>query len=73
MRITDTLPDEMNGHVISFIVNLVCPQCGGRMSEFQCEGACRRNWLAEMGVGECSDEKLSAPTLSRLRPVAALI
>jgi hypothetical protein len=47
MRITDTLPDEMNGHVISFIINLVCPQCGGRMTEFRCEGGCRRNWLAE--------------------------
>ena len=41
------LPGEINGHVISSIINLVCPQCGGRMSEFQCEGRCRRNWLAE--------------------------
>jgi hypothetical protein len=47
MRVTHTLPGEMNGHVISSIINLVCPQCGGRMSEFQCEGRCRRNWLAE--------------------------
>jgi hypothetical protein len=43
----DTLPGEANVHVISSIINLVCPQCGGRMSEFQCEGRCRRNWLAE--------------------------
>jgi len=41
------LPGESNGHVISSIINLVCPQCGGRMSEFQCEGRCRRNWLSE--------------------------
>jgi hypothetical protein len=47
MSIAYTLPDESNGHVISSIVNLVCPQCGGRMSEFQCEGRCGRNWLAE--------------------------
>ncbi len=46
MSTFDTLPGESNAHVISSIINLVCPQCGGRMSEFQCEGRCRRNWLA---------------------------
>jgi hypothetical protein len=38
MSTFDTLPGESNAHVISSIINLVCPQCGGRMSEFQCEG-----------------------------------
>jgi hypothetical protein len=47
MRTLDTLPGESNTSIISSIINLVCPQCGGRMSEFQCEGRCRRNWLAE--------------------------
>lgn len=47
MSIIDTLPGESHGHIISSIINLVCPQCGGRMSEFQCEGRCCRNWLAE--------------------------
>jgi hypothetical protein len=47
MNTFDLLPGESNAHVVSSIVNLVCPQCGGRMSEFQCEGRCRRNWLAE--------------------------
>lgn len=47
MSTVDTLPGELNAHVISSIINLVCPQCGGRMSEFQCEGRCCRNWLAE--------------------------
>ena len=47
MSIADALPNESNGHIISSIINLVCPQCGGRMSEFQCEGRCCRNWLAE--------------------------
>ena len=47
MSTDDTLPGELNAQVISSIINLVCPQCGGRMSEFQCEGRCRRNWLAE--------------------------
>ena len=47
MSTFDTLPGESNAYVISSIINLVCPQCGGRMSEFQCEGKCRRNWLSE--------------------------
>jgi len=47
MSTFDTLPGEANAQILSSIINLVCPQCGGRMSEFQCEGRCRRNWLAE--------------------------
>ena len=47
MSTFDTLPGESNAQIISSIINMVCPQCGGRMSEFQCEGRCRRNWLAE--------------------------
>jgi hypothetical protein len=47
MKNFDTLPGESNTSIISSIINLVCPQCGGRMSEFQCEGRCCRNWLAE--------------------------
>jgi len=47
VRAVDGLPGESNTQIISSIINLVCPQCGGRMSEFQCEGRCRRNWLAE--------------------------
>ena len=43
----DTLPGESNAGIISSIINLVCPQCGGRMFEFQCDGKCRRNWFAE--------------------------
>jgi hypothetical protein len=47
LRITETLPGETNAGMISSIINLVCPQCGGSMTEFQCNGRCRRNWLAE--------------------------
>jgi hypothetical protein len=47
MRTFDTLPGESNPSIISSIINLVCPQCGGSMSEFQCEGRCGRNWLTE--------------------------
>jgi hypothetical protein len=47
VRTADMLPGESNAQIISSIINLVCPQCGGRMSEFQCEGRCCRNWLTE--------------------------
>jgi hypothetical protein len=47
MKTVDALPGESNTRIISSIINLVCPQCGGKMSEFECEGRCGRNWLAE--------------------------
>ena len=47
MRVIETMPGDFNSSVISSIINLVCPQCGGRMMEFQCCGKCRRNWLLE--------------------------
>ena len=42
-----TLRGERSASIISSIINLVCPQCGGGMMEFQCNGKCRRNWLPE--------------------------
>jgi hypothetical protein len=47
MGIIETMPGEPNSSMISSIINLVCPQCGGSMMEFQCCGKCRRNWLTE--------------------------
>lgn len=47
MRIIDAIPRESNATIISSIINLVCPQCGGSMLEFQCYGRCGRNWIAE--------------------------
>jgi len=41
------LPGESSTHILSSIINLICPQCGGRVSDFECEGRCGRNWLAE--------------------------
>jgi len=37
---------ESDEHIISSIINLVCPECGGCMLEFQCNGRCRRNWFS---------------------------
>lgn len=47
MPMFETLSGESNASIISSIINLVCPQCGGSMMEFQCNGRCRRNWLPE--------------------------
>jgi hypothetical protein len=43
----ETMPGEPNASMISSIINLVCPQCGGNMLDYQCGGRCRRNWLPE--------------------------
>ena len=45
MRTFETIPGEPNASIISSIINLVCPQCGGSMMEFHSNGKCRRNWL----------------------------
>jgi len=47
MRHIETMPGEPNASMISSIINLVCPQCGGRMRDFECWGRCGRNWLSE--------------------------
>jgi hypothetical protein len=38
MKTFDTLPGESNTSIISSIINLGCPQCGGTMSEFNVNG-----------------------------------
>lgn len=64
MRSVETLPGESNASVISSIINSVCPQCGGRMSAFQCEGRCHRNWLAEW---EWANQATKSSTSQSLR------
>ena len=44
MRTTAPTPAERNTSMISAIINLVCPECGGSMMEFRCWGKCRRDW-----------------------------
>ena len=46
LRLTSFRP---NDELMSGILNLVCPQCGGSMwggrgAEFKCGGECRRDW-----------------------------
>ena len=47
MRIIDTIPGHTQASLMSAIINLTCPQCGGRMMDYQCDGRCGRNWLPE--------------------------
>ena len=47
MQLTSTAL-RTNKNIISDILNLVCPECGGRMGgqrmEFKCQGQCERDW-----------------------------
>jgi hypothetical protein len=61
MRIIEAMPGEPNSSMISSIINLICPQCGGSMTEFQCDGKCRRNWLAEWEWAMQSTRKPTSP------------
>jgi hypothetical protein len=61
MRNIEMIPGEPNASMISSIINLVCPQCGGGMLEFQCYGKCHRNWLAEW---EWANIATSGPSFS---------
>ena len=47
MASIETIPGEPNASIISSIINLVCPQCGGTMVDFECGGRCERSWLPE--------------------------
>ena len=65
MSTFDTLPGESNAYVISSIINLVCPQCGGRMSEFQCEGTMPQKLDCRMGMGESGHQEPQIPARPR--------
>jgi len=47
MRMINTISGHTEASFISAIINLTCPQCGGRMMDYQCDGRCGRNWLSE--------------------------
>ena len=71
MKTADTLPGESNAQIISSIINLVCPQCGGRMSEFQCDGRCKQKLACGMGMGESGHQKRQISARTRW-PVDAM-
>ena len=55
----ETVPGERSASIISSIINLVCPRCGGSMMEFQCNGRCQRNWLPEWEWANFTTMRLS--------------
>jgi len=61
MRSIETLPGEPNSSMISSIINLVCPECGGHMMNYQCCGRCGRNWLPEWEWPSTPPEGLISP------------
>ena len=67
MPIIEMLAGESNSGIISSIINLVCPQCGGSMMEFQCNGRCRRNWLPEWEWANFANTILAADTRATKR------
>jgi hypothetical protein len=51
----DSQGSKLGKEIISSIINLVCPQCGGNMMDYQCGGRC-----AGTGLPECEEPFLSA-------------
>jgi sarcosine oxidase delta subunit len=67
MQHFETLPGERSASIISSIINLVCPQCGGSMMEFQCNGRCRKNWLPEWEWANFMTMRMSRRGATRAR------
>jgi hypothetical protein len=47
MRAIQSASVHLNASLISAILNLVCPDCGGSMMGFRCQGKCLKDWRAE--------------------------
>jgi len=67
MQHFETLPGESSASIISSTINLVCPQCGGSMMEFQCNGRCRKNWLPEWEWANFTTMRVSRRGATRAR------
>jgi hypothetical protein len=69
--ITTALRSE---EVISSILNMVCPECGGPMGglaeEFKCQGRCRNDWRL-VWEGCVADDPVLAPASARVTPITA--
>lgn len=60
-----SIEENAGGQVVSCIINQVCPECGGYMMGFQCQGQCRRDWRSEW---ERLNQVSVTPNLGRKRP-----
>ena len=47
----------LTANEISYIVNLICPHCGGPLGgtsrAFKCQGICRKDWRPEWETAQC--------------------
>jgi hypothetical protein len=61
--------------VISSILNMVCPECGGPMGgqaeEFKCQGRCRNDWRMVWEGHLAEEPALGAPAALRLTSIDA--
>lgn len=60
--------------VISSILNMVCPECGGPMGgqaeEFKCQGRCRNDWRL-VWEGSVAENPVLAPAAARVTSITA--
>ena len=68
LRIIEAPPGEPNPNIISSIINLICPLCGGGMMEFQCHGRCGRNWLIEWEWSNRTTRSLATTRATATQP-----
>jgi hypothetical protein len=52
--------------MISALINLVCPQCGGGMMEFRCLGKCSRDWRPEWEWTMHATRRSNSPSYRKL-------
>jgi len=56
-----TVPSEGKQHensaVVSALINMICPDCGGAMLDFRCRGECCRDWKLEWDLLRLSNSR----------------
>jgi len=61
---------KLSSNDISYIVNLICPRCGGPLGapaqEFKCQGRCRKDWRAEWENGAVVSAPKRGPRVNHL-------
>ena len=71
MQTTTMTAPSISADHLSAILNLVCPECGGRMGArtnvFQCQGQCGNDWRS---VWESASPNRRAPVSPKDRPTA---
>ncbi len=62
---------SLTGNDVSYILNLICPRCGGPLGgglkAFDCQGRCRKDWRPEW-EGSIVARMLNKPQSRRRNP-----